>query len=66
MCKYCNDGDRDTFDLLCNGEDFSVSGFIYPNKKELSAYIGYRGSFVFEDRELKVKIAYCPMCGRKL
>lgn len=51
-CKYCSD-DQDHIINDCTNE-------IYLNNKHVLAFCGWCGCWT------KVKINYCPMCGRKL
>ena len=68
-CGYCR-SDRDPA-FLINGENDSgtckVTLYIDMEEKMLVPYVYVFGGAVFETEEPpKKKIAYCPICGRKL
>lgn len=52
-CKYCC-GEKTQF------VEVDGTNEIHLNNKEILAFCGWCGSYT------KVKIKYCPMCGRKL
>ena len=52
-CKYCK-RDKDVW-IKAEG-----TNEIYLNNKNIAAFCGWCGCYT------KVKIKYCPMCGRKL
>ena len=52
-CKYC----KSDKDVWIKGE---ATNEIYLNNKNITAFCGWCES------ETKVKINFCPMCGRKL
>lgn len=52
-CKYCCDEKPHFVKVDCTNE-------INLSNKEILAFCGWCGSYT------KVKIKYCPMCGRKL
>lgn len=51
-CRYCSDEN----DHILNG----YTNEIYASNKHITAFCGWCGCWS------KVKINYCPMCGRKL
>lgn len=55
MCKYC-DGPKS---IQVSGGGRYASADVRPSDTRLIVYDGV-------DRTLKIKIKYCPMCGKKL
>ena len=68
MCKYCDfDEDGVPKSNLLNEEiDFGEFGKKTLYVTFLDDETLYAGLDIFDDLERKVKINFCPMCGRKL
>lgn len=68
MCEYCTDNSKplmDFYDRLIDG-NMGLRSILAYNEDErynLTSILEYRDRTIFIN---KVKINYCPMCGRKL
>lgn len=66
MCKYCSSLDKCAPQLFRTHGAIYTEGYINGDELEVSEYYYDGGLTTVIDDSYRLKIAYCPMCGKKL